>query len=607
VNRDSHDKGSAPTERVEKTIDTSCPAFLKYGSKSVEQRGIAMKYDDRPWLKHYEERLPPDISVPDVTSVDLMEASFADFGDRPSFHFMGASKTFADLDADSLRFANFLAEIGCGPGDVVGISLPNIPQYMIAHAGALRAGCAATGVSPLLSAKEVAHQLNDCRARVMVTLDALFEQRFLKLHEKVPNVSHVVVANVAEFFPGLKRVLGKLLRKVPTGKIVPVPGKTVVPFPEVLRKYPAKPTRAAVKPEDTCLIQYTGGTTGLPKGTELTHRNLVTNMHQYMSWLGADVERGKETYCSGFPFFHLAGLGVCMASMALGFTQILIPDPRNTKHICEEIGRYRPTLMTNVPSLYQMLLETPEMKSLDFSCVKTCISGAAPFSVEVIQAFEAVVGEGKVLELYGMTEASPILTMNPHRGRKKIGSVGVPIQSTWLRIMDLEDGTREVPFGEEGEIIAHGPQIMKGYYNQPDETAHALRDLEGRRWFYSGDIGKMDDDGYLYVVDRAKDMLIVGGYKVFSREAEETLYEHPAVEYCAYVGIPNPERPDSHRVKAVIQLSSPYKGKDEQELEKEIVAFCRENMAPYKVPKIVQFVEEIPLTSVGKVDKKALR
>jgi acyl-CoA synthetase (AMP-forming)/AMP-acid ligase II len=566
-----------------------------------------MNYDDRPWLKSYEEGLSSEISVPDGTVFELMGASFSDFADRPAFHFLGVTKTFAELDDYTLRFANFLAEIGCGPGSVIGISLPNIPQYMIAHAGALRAGCTATGVSPLLSAKEVTHQLNDSGARVLVTMDTLFEQRFLKMRDKVPNLTHVVVANVAEFFPGVKRALGKLLKKIPSGKIVPVPGKTVVPFPEILRKYPAKEVKASVGPEDTALIQYTGGTTGLPKGTELTHRNLLSNMVQFTNWLASDVERGKETYCSGFPFFHLAGLGVCMSSMSKGFTQILIPDPRNTEHICKEFARYRPTLVANVPSLYQMLLETPGFKSLDFSSVKTCISGAAPFSVEALQNFQAVVGEGKVLELYGMTEASPILTMNPHKGKKKIGSVGLPVQSTWLKIVDLEEGTREIPIGEEGEIIAHGPQIMKGYYNQPDETAHALREHQGKVYFHSGDIGRMDEDGYLYVVDRAKDMLIVGGYKVFSREAEETLYEHPAVEYCAYVGLQNPDRPDSHRVKAVIQLASEYKGKDEKQLEDEIIAFCRENMAPYKVPKIVQFVDEIPLTSVGKVDKKALR
>lgn len=566
-----------------------------------------MKYDDRPWLKYYEEGLSPEISVPDVTYNDLIGSSFNDFANRPAFHYLGVTKTFAELDAYSLRFANFLAEIGCGIGDVVGISLPNIPQYMIAHVGALRAGCAATGVSPLLSAKELAYQLNDSGARVLVTLDSLFEQRFLKIHQKVPNMTHLVVANVAEFFPGIKRAIGKLLKKIPSGKIVSLPKKTILPFAEVLSKYPSKKIQAVVKSEDTCLIQYTGGTTGLPKGTELTHRNIVTNLYQVISWFGSDIERGKETYCSGFPFFHLAGLGLCMSSMAFGFSKILIPDPRNTKHICEEIARHRPTIILNVPSLYQMLLERPEFKTLDFSSVKTCISGAAPFTTEAIKALEAVVGEGKVLELYGMTEASPVLTMNPHKGRKKIGSVGVPIQSTWLKIVDLKEGKSEVPFGEKGEIIAHGPQIMKGYYNQPDETAHALRELDGRKWFYSGDIGTMDDDGYLYVVDRAKDMLIVGGYKVFSKVAEETLYEHPAVEFCAYVGVPNPVRPGSHRVKAAIQLTSAYKGMDEKELETEIVEFCRENMAPYKVPKIVQFMDQIPLTSVGKVDKKALR
>jgi len=323
--------------------------------------------------------------------------------------------------------------------------------------------------------------------------------------------------------------------------------------------------------------------------------------------MGDDMERGKETICSGFPFFHVAGLGVCLNSIAQGYTQTLIPDPRNTKHICQEIVRHRPTLLINVPSLYQMLLDTPEFRSLDFSCVKACMAGAAPFSVEAIQTFEAVVGEGKVMEAYGMTEATAILTLSPYRGKKKVGSVGLPFQNTSIKVMDLECRTREVPVGEEGEIIAHGPQIMKGYYKKPDETAHVFREFQGKRWFYTGDIGRMDEDGYLYIVDRAKDMLIVGGYKVFSREAEETLYEHPAVENCAFVGIPHPERPDSVRVKAVVQLASAYRGKDEQELKTDLESFCRQNMAPYKVPKIIQFMDQIPLTSVGKVDKKALR
>ena len=566
-----------------------------------------MQKDDRPWLKHYDEGVEPDLCHPDVTYVELLESSFSGFPDRPAFHFLGVTKTYGDLDLHTQRFANFLAQIGCGNGDVVGINLPNIPQYMIAHAGTLRAGCTATGVSPLLSPKELAYQLNDSGTRVLVTLDTLFEEKFLKIRDKVPHLHHVVVANVAEFLPLSKRILGKFLKRIPTGNVVPVSGKTILTFPELLRKYAAEKPEVAVKPEDTCLIQYTGGTTGLPKGTELTHRNMVANLYQFKNWLLDCAEPGTATTCSAFPFFHLAGLAHCMLSMALSQTQILIPDPRNTTHICKEIARYRPTIIAHVPTLFQMLLETPMFRSLDFSACKVCLSGAAPFSVESIRALEDVVGKGKLVELYGMTEASPLLTSNPCKGMKKIGSVGTPVQSTWLKIVDLENGTRELPIGEEGEIIAHGPQIMKGYLNKPDETAHALREFQGRRWFYSGDIGKMDEDGYLYIVDRAKDMIIVGGYKVFSREAEETLYEHPAVEYCAFVGVPNTERPGSELVKAVIQLKPEYRGKDEEELKQDIIGFCRENMSPYKVPKILAFTDEIPLTSVGKVDKKALR
>ena len=564
-----------------------------------------MTYDEKPWVKFYDEGVEPEITLPDRTYVDLLEEAFSDFPDRAAFHFMGATLTFGKLDELSRRFATFLAEIGCGPGDIVGINMPNIPQYMIAHAGTLRAGCATTGVSPLLTGKEMAHQLNDSGARVLVTLDAIFEQRVLKIKDKVPRLSHVVAAGIGDFMPWPKRFLGKLMKKIPTGKITPIPDKTVLAFPEVMGKYPDKAPKAKIAPDDNCLIQYTGGTTGLPKGTELTHRNIVANLTQAAQWL--DFERGSETYLSGFPFFHLAGLFVGMISMCKGSTQILIPDPRNTKHFCEEFARYRPSRIANVPSLYQMLLANPMFKTLDFSEFRGCLSGAAPFPVEPFKALEALVGEGKVVEVYGMTEASPLLTINPHKGLKKIGTVGIPIQSTVLKLVDLDTGTKEVPVGEEGEIIARGPQVMKGYYNQPEETAHALREFQGEKWLYTGDVAKMDEDGFFTVVDRAKDMLNVGGYKVFSKEVEETLYEHPAVEFCAIVGLPNPDRPGSEIVKAMIQLAQSHKDKDRDGLEQEIKEFCRENMAPYKRPKTIEFVEELPLTAVGKVDKKALR
>jgi acyl-CoA synthetase (AMP-forming)/AMP-acid ligase II len=263
--------------------------------------------------------------------------------------------------------------------------------------------------------------------------------------------------------------------------------------------------------------------------------------------------------------------------------------------------------MANVPSLYQMLLAEPMFKTLEFGQVKVCLSGAAPFPVESFKALEELAGEGKVVEVYGMTEASPLLTINPYKGLKKIGSVGIPIQGTHIKLVDLDAGTNEVPAGDEGEIIARGPQVMKGYYKKPGETAHALREFQGEKWLYTGDVAKRDEDGYFTVVDRAKDMLNVGGFKVFSKEVEETLYDHPAVAFCAIVGTPNPDRPGSEIVRAMIQLAPGYKDKDRIEVEKELFEYCTENMAPYKRPKSVEFVEQLPLTTVGKVDKKVLR
>jgi len=562
-------------------------------------------YDDKPWLNFYEHGLPPELEIPDKSYADLLEEAMHVNPDRPALHFMGATISFRELEELSSRFGAFLLANNCNPGDVVGINLPNLPQYVIALVGALRIGCAVTGISPLLTPKEMAYQINDAGAKFLVTLDAIYEKRVQPIRDQVPGLECIVPTSIGDWLPWLKRFLGKLLKKIPSGTIAPIPGKQTISFQRLLAESPAQFESVAITPADTCLLQYTGGTTGLPKGTVLTHRNIVVNIQQISNWV--DFEQGREVMCSAFPLFHLAGLMVGMASLANGIPQCLIPDPRNTKHICHEIETYRPTLLTNVPSLYQMLLEEPKFKTLDFTNCKACLSGAAPFAVESIQAFEAVVGKGKVMEVYGMTETSPILTMNPLTGIKKIGTVGIPVQSTRIKLVDVETGTQEVPVGEEGELIANGPQVMKGYYNKPEETAHALREFQNEKWLYTGDVARMDADGFFSIADRVKDMLIVGGYKVFSREVEESLYQHPAVEMCAIVGVPDPDRPGNERVKAVIQKAAAVQDQNESQLEQEIIAYCRENMAPYKVPKIVQFIETIPLTAVGKVDKKVLR
>ena len=553
-----------------------------------------MTADDRIWLKSYDSWVPADVTIPDITYLQLLERAFEEFPTKTACRFLDTSLSFHDLDRFSRRFASFLSQTGYGPGDVVAIHLPNTPQFLVAHTGALRADCLPTGLSPLLSSREMVYQLNDCRARLLVTLESVFEDKFPTIQKHVPHLNHVIVCNLADFSTG---------NTAPSPKMMGRSGNIVFGFMDILQDFkPQRPLHRA-NTQDVCLIQYTGGTTASPKGTMLTHQNVVANILQCNQWL--KIKRGAEVYLSAFPFSHLAGLALGMTAMGMGHTQIIIPNPRDTRHICEEIACHRPTIMAFVPSLYRMLIHDPKFKTLDFSSCRICLSGAAPLAPELMAEVESVVGEKKVVEVYGLTETF-ILTMNPYQGKKKIGSVGIPLQSTRVKIVDLENGKQEMPIGEEGELIARGPQIMKRYYNLPEETQRAFRKFENQKWIFTGDVARMDEDGYLNIVDRLKDMIIVGGFKVFSSEVEEVLSEHPAVAFGAVVGVPNPERPGSELVKAIIQITAEYGHMSHQTLEDELTAYCRKNMAPYKVPRIVAFAEEIPLTAVGKVDKKLL-
>ena len=564
-----------------------------------------MTYDDKPWLSSYDQGVPEIVEIPERTFTDLLMEGLRHAPERPAMFYMGKVITFRELDDLSARFAKYLSSMGMGPGDVVAINTPNVPQYLITLAGAHRAGCATTGVSILLTPKELSYQLNDSGAKVLVTLDMFFEKNFMPIRFQVENLQTVLTTSVADYLPLPKKVLGKLFKKIPSGKVEPVKGKKVEDFLTTISQQQPSPPSTSLKPEDPCLIQYTGGTTGLPKGVVLTHRNIVANITQGRTW--AEFKVGEDIFCSGFPFFHQAGQVFGMVAMHTANPQCLIPDPRNTTHICNEIKTRKATFIANVPTLYHMLMENPLFKALDFSRVRAFASGAAPFSMEGIKAMEKIVGEGKVIEVYGMTETSPLLTMNPYLGKKKVGSVGLPLPSTRVKIMDVDNKDQEVPIGKEGEIVANGPQVMARYHNKPEETNHAVREIDNELWLYTGDIGRMDEDGFLFIVDRAKDMLNVGGYKVFSREVEESLYKHPAIEFCAIVGVPHPDRPGSELVKAVIQLAKDYADKDKQGLEKEIRDYCKENMAAYKIPKFIEWTDAIPLTAVGKVDKKQLR
>ena len=565
-------------------------------------------YANRFWRKNWDDGLTDlDPSIWETSYSDVIRNTFDEFPDKMAFTYQGLEITFSQIDEFSNQFANMLIENGFKKGDVVGINLPNIPEYPIAIVGTLKAGCIVSGVSPLMSDVQMHYQLKDLGAGekniALVTLDAIFENRLLKIESDLPQLKLVVWTSVVGAFPKEQQEKIKAVTEVPSGKVIPLTGKTVLDFhDEVLKKYSKDLPNVKVTPDDIAFIQYTGGTTGPPKGAMLTHRNCVSDILIVQKWLG--WEKGAKIALSGFPFFHIAGTFFCENCLWLGWSQVLIPNPRDTLQICNEMKKYQPTALVNVPSLFQLLINTRKFKRLDHSKLEICISAASPFPVESQKQLESMVGEGKLLEVYGMTETSPLTTMNPYIGKRKLGSIGLPLLNTELKLVDPETG-KEVHLGEPGEICVKGPQIMKGYYNKPEETKKAIDEYG---YMHTGDVAIMDEEGYLRIVDRTKDMIIVGGFKVFSAKLEDTLTKHPAIEMVATIGIPNPERPGSEIVKAFIQLdpSFEYDG-NEDALKEDIIAFAKKNCSAYEVPKLLEITEELPLTVVGKVDKKILR
>lgn len=560
----------------------------------------------RPWHAIYKACginpvLPP---LEEKSLADYVEGHAKERGSKPAIEFLGVSINYAQLDTLANRAANMLAKLGVGQGDVIGIHLPNTPQYLISIIAASKLGAIVSGVSPLLKPAEVMHQINDAQIKVLITLDQFYQAAVVPVAGKVPTLKAAVVAAPIDALPGFKRWLAYTLKKVPKVALEPMAGVTLVPFWKTMLASPATRRHTRLHFDDTIYIQYTGGTTGKPKGAELTLRSCFSNARQGEAF--TPYTPGEDTVASVFPYFHVAGLAVGLLSLQMAARILVVPDPRNVTMLSKVMQKFPPTILCNVPTLYQMLTENPEFKKVDFSKLKNAMSGAAPFPAELIHHLEAIIGQGKLLEVYGMTETSPLLTCNPAQ-KPKIGSVGVPIVGTDIKIVDVETGTREMPLGEAGEIIASGPQIMKGYRHLPEASAKSLREFEGKIWMYTGDVAKMDEEGYITICDRSKDMLIVGGFKVFSVEVEGKLAELDEVELCALIGQPDEKRPGNDIVHLYVQLKPEARAAGEAALREKILGFCREQMAPYKVPKFVHFIDAIPLTPVGKIDKKALR
>ena len=569
---------------------------------------LMSKYSERFWKKSWDDGVEDlDPSLWDTSFADSLKETFEEVPDKAALAFQGKEFTFKQLDEWSNQFAHMLMDNGFEKGDVVGINVANIPEYVISVIGTHKAGCIVSGVSPLLSDVQMHYQINDLGAGqkkvALVTLNAVFEHRLKGIAGKLPDLKLVIVTSVIGSFSKEDQEKIRKVKEIPWGEVTPLEGKTVIDFwDDIIAKYPNTPVDVKVDPGDVAYIQYTGGTTGPPKGAMLTHRNAVSDLIITQRWL--NWERGVGVALSGFPFFHIAGLFFCENCLYLGWTQVLIPDPRDTMTICNELKKYKPTLLANVPSLYQLLLNTKKFKRLDHSSIEIAVSAASPFPVDSQKVLEKIIGDGKLLEVYGMTETSPLTTMNPYKKPKKLGSIGLPLPNTELKLVDPETN-EEVPLGDPGEICVKGPQVMIGYYNKPEETAKAI-DKDG--YMHTGDVAVMDDEGYLKIVDRTKDMIIVGGYKVFSAKLEDILTKHPAIGMVATIGLPNPDRPGSEIVKAFIQVDPAYEyDGNEEALKEDIIKFAKENCAPYEVPKIVEISKELPLTTVGKIDKKLLR
>jgi len=552
---------------------------------------------ERPWHRHWPEGVPKTLEYPDIPVHELLRRTAKEGPDWPAIRFYGKTITYGELDASADRFAAGLRSIGVRPEARVSLALPNTPHFHVAFFGVLRAGGIVVQTNPLYTPRELEELYNDAGVEAAVVLD-LFWHNVAKA-KPATGLRHVVVADVADYLKAPLRQLYPIKKKKDLRKQghwpLAIPEEPWVHRYADLLATPAAGEAPRVSPrEDVAVLQYTGGTTGTPKGAMLTHRNLVANALQTAAWLPGSV-KGSERFLGAIPLFHVYGLTtVLLAGVTLGAEVVLHPNPREIDAILKLIHRTKPTIFPGVPTMYIALLRHPKLSKYDLSSIKACISGAAALPNEVRREWEKVTG-GKLVEGYGLTEASPVTHANPLVGTVKEG-IGLPFPDTEPRIVDVDNPSREVPPGETGELAIRGPQVMKGYWNKPEDTAAVLRD----GWLLTGDVARMDEDGYFYIVDRKKDMILCSGYNVYPREVEEVLFMHPAVGEAAAIGIPDAYRGET--VKAFVVLKAGAAATEE-----EVIAFCKERLAPFKVPKQVEFTKELPKSMIGKVLRRELR
>jgi long-chain acyl-CoA synthetase len=563
---------------------------------------------DYRWLAHYEDDVAHRVEVPAGSIPQLLTNAAAQFPQHTAVRMplrylplglrIEATLSYVELNTRSDRFAAALHGLGVGKGDRVSIMLPNTPQQVVAYFGVLKAGAIVVNTNPTYPPHELEPLLRNTGVETVVTLSGLYAR--VQQIQPQTAIKRIILTDIPDMVPQPWRPL--VARQVrATGMLAAVPSTApVLWLKDLIAAAPAQPPAVAIDPaQDTAIFQFTGGTSGLPKAAELTHRNILANVEQIRTWVPS-LQPGKETMLLALPAFHVYGMTVGMLiCVRLGGTLVLAPDPRNTDHILAIIAHERVSVYPAVPAMYIGILNHPKVAEYDLRSVRVCLSGGSPLPVEVAQRFGAVTG-GRLVEGYGMSESSPLTAGNPVFGETRGGSVGLPFPSTELAVVSLEpDAEGNYTFldvGQAGELVVRGPQVMKGYHNNPEETGQAI-DKDG--WLHTGDIATMDDDGYFYIVDRKKDLIIASGYNIVPREVEEVLFMHPKVLEAAVVGVPDPKRGET--VKAVVVLKAGQTATGE-----EIRAFCKEHLAPYKVPGVVEFTAALPRTQAGKVLRRVL-
>lgn len=544
---------------------------------------------EKPWMAAWPEGVPKSLEYPEIPLQRILKETAARVPDRAGAIFFNRPTSYGDIDRLSDRVAVHLQRAGLEPGERVALWLPNCPQFPLTLFGILKAGGVAVPLNPTYKAAEAQHILADCEARFLFGLDLVYEP-VQQIRADTP-LEEVVLTNVTEYMPALLAKLAFLKKAQPRSF------PDTFRLPDVLEGAQGVPPKVDVDPKgDLALLLYTGGTTGTPKGVMLSHYNLVSNVEMARSWSHMTDD---TVMLAVLPFFHAYGMTVCLLTpFRSGGTVVMLPQ-FHKKDTLKAIDKHRPTHFPGVPTLYVALLGDPKLKKYDLTSIEYCLSGAAALPEEVARRWQAVTGS-MIVEGYGLTETAPIASANPMDDLSKVrfGCIGIPFPDTELKVVDVETGEKDLPPGEVGEVVIRGPQVMQGYWNKPEETARVLRD----GWFYTGDIGKMGEDGYFYIVDRKKDLIIVGGMNVYPRDVEEVLFEHGAVELAAVIGVPDDFYGEAP--KAYVVLKEGYRGKVTEE---DLRNHCAERLQKLKVPQSVEFRDSLPTTMVGKVLRRELR